>query len=175
MDMKKVGEQIAALRRANGLTQNELGERLGVSFQSVSKWERGETLPVTAILLDLAQVLRTTVDHLLSGGEKVLQYKGKITVENMRQGMECLRQMGQLLGTDHLIYRAAVEGVNQKLDVDVEEAFSSDWIFECFVAEAVIQSLMAGAYVDITDVKNSFKYEHFRDIVSEYAKRYGIV
>ena len=44
MDMKKVGEQIAALRRANGLTQNELGERLGVSFQSVSKWERGGSL-----------------------------------------------------------------------------------------------------------------------------------
>ena len=97
------------------------------------------------------------------------------TVENMRQGMECLRQMGQLLGTDHLIYRAAVEGVNQKLNVDVEEAFSSDWIFECFVAEAVIQSLMAGAYVDITDVKNGFKYEHFRDIVCDYAKKYGIV
>ena len=74
MDMKKVGEQIAVLRRANGLTQNELGERLGVSFQSVSKWERGETLPDTAILLDLAQVLQTTVDQLLSGGTKVLNY-----------------------------------------------------------------------------------------------------
>ena len=83
--------------------------------------------------------------------------------------MECLRQMGQLLGMDHMIYRAAVEGVNQKLNVDLEEAFSNDWIFECFVAEAVIQSLMAGSYVDITDVKNSFKYEHFRDIVCDYA------
>ena len=38
---KRVGEQIAALRKAKGLTQNQLGERLSVSFQAVSKWERG--------------------------------------------------------------------------------------------------------------------------------------
>ena len=37
----KVGEQIYALRKVKGITQNELGERLGVAFQSVSKWERG--------------------------------------------------------------------------------------------------------------------------------------
>lgn len=41
MDMKKVGNQIALLRKNKGLTQNDLGERLGVTFQAVSKWERG--------------------------------------------------------------------------------------------------------------------------------------
>ncbi len=44
MDMQKVGAQIAALRKGRGLTQNDLGERLGVSFQAVSKWERGLSL-----------------------------------------------------------------------------------------------------------------------------------
>ena len=62
MNIQKVGGQIAALRKAKGLTQNDLGERLGVTFQSVSKLERGETLPDTAILVDLADVLETTVD-----------------------------------------------------------------------------------------------------------------
>lgn len=42
MNIEKVGEQIAVLRKAKGLTQSELGERIGVSFQAVSKWERGE-------------------------------------------------------------------------------------------------------------------------------------
>lgn len=37
----KVGEQIHALRKAKGITQNELGERLNVAFQTISKWERG--------------------------------------------------------------------------------------------------------------------------------------
>ena len=62
MDAIKVGNQIAILRKGKELTQQDLGERLGVTFQAVSKWERGETLPDTAILPDLAQVLQTTVD-----------------------------------------------------------------------------------------------------------------
>ena len=72
MNMQNVGEQIAVLRKGKGLTQNDLGERLGVTFQSVSKWERGETLPDTAILVDLADVLETTVDFILTGGERIL-------------------------------------------------------------------------------------------------------
>lgn len=43
MDIEKIGQQICYLRKARGLTQADLGERLGVSFQAVSKWERGET------------------------------------------------------------------------------------------------------------------------------------
>ena len=69
MNIEKVGLQIAELRKNKGLTQNDLGERLGVSFQAVSKWERGETLPDTAILPDLANILGTTVDYILNGGE----------------------------------------------------------------------------------------------------------
>ena len=41
MNKEKVGNQIAVLRKEKGLTQNDLGERLSVTFQSVSKWERG--------------------------------------------------------------------------------------------------------------------------------------
>ena len=41
MDVKKVGALIARLRKEKGLTQRELGERLGVSDRAVSKWERG--------------------------------------------------------------------------------------------------------------------------------------
>lgn len=39
MDTSKIAEQIALLRKSKGLAQNELGERVGVSFQAVSKWE----------------------------------------------------------------------------------------------------------------------------------------
>ena len=72
VDMKKIGLQIATLRRAKGITQTQLGERLNISFQAVSKWERGEALPDTGILVDLAAVLETSVDSILTGGE--IQY-----------------------------------------------------------------------------------------------------
>lgn len=174
MDMQKVGTQIAALRKGRGLTQNELGEHLGVSFQAVSKWERGETLPDTMLLVDLAQALETTVDFILTGGERATAYRGKVTVSDMAEGLRCLERMGRLLGRDNLIYRCAVQGVNEGMNTDIEEAFLHEYVFECFVAEAVIQNLKAGAYVDPVDVRHYFKEAHFRDIVLSHCEKHGI-
>lgn len=174
MDIEKVGCQIAELRKNKGLTQSDLGERLGVSFQAVSKWERGETLPDTAILMPLSEVLETTVDFMLTGGEKAVNYNGKIKVCDMFEGIKSLGKMGELLGKDNIIYRYAIKGINGGMNTDVEACFADDYALECFVAEAIIQNLKMGAYVDLTDVKKSFKHEHFRNIVIDWCARYGI-
>lgn len=174
MDSKKIGAQIAHLRKEKCLTQNDLGDRLGVSFQAVSKWERGETLPDTAILLDLASVLGTSVDFILTGGSQVLRYRGKFTVAQISDGILALIQMGELLGKDNALYRHAVSGINEHMNTNIEDAFADTRILECFIAEAIIQNLISGKYIDPTDVKNSFQHEHFRDIVLDYCARYGI-
>lgn len=174
MDSKMVGVQIARLRKEKGLTQNDLGDRLGVSFQAVSKWERGETLPDTAILLDLAQALGTSVDFILTGGSQVLHYRGKFTVAQMQEGILSLKQMGELLGKDNILYRHAIEGINEKMNTNIEDAFTDQRILECFMAEAIIQNLTAGKYIDPTDVKNGFQNDHFREIVLDHCNRYGI-
>ena len=174
MNIEKVGEQIAVLRKTKGLTQSELGERIGVSFQAVSKWERGETLPDVTLLPDLSKILETTIDFILLGNEKVIEYKGKITVADMKKGLNCFKNAGEYLGAENIIYRAAVNGINKDLNTDIEEAFTNDYVFEAFLAEAIIQNLMAGLYVDISDVKNNFKHEHFKNIVVNYCDRYGI-
>lgn len=174
MDFDKVAKQISELRKVKGLTQSELGERVGVSFQAVSKWERGETLPDVSVLIDLARILETSVDFILLGGEKLVEYKGKTTVIDLRNGLNCLQKMGEYLGKDNIIYRSAIKGINCEMNTDIEEAFNDDYVLEAFLAEAIIQNLIAGLYIDITDVKNSFKYNHFRDIVLSYCGRYGI-
>lgn len=174
MNVEKIGEQISVLRKAKGLTQGELGERLGVSFQAVSKWERGETLPDIALLPDLARILETTVDFILSGNEKTVEYKGRFSVAEMRKGLNCLKYAGEFLGSNNLIYRAAIKGINTELNTDIEQAFSDDFVYEAFLAEAIIQNLISGLYVDISDVKNNFKYEHFKNIVVEYCSKHGI-
>mgnify|MGYP003297977613 FL=1 len=174
MDSKLVGAQIARLRKEKGLTQNDLGDRLGVSFQAVSKWERGETLPDTAILLDLANSLETSVDAILTGGSQVLHYRGKFTVSQMSEGILALKRMGELLGRDNTLYRHAIDGINERMNTNIEDAFSDPRVLECFAAEAVIQNLMAGKYIDPTDVKNGFQHEHFRNIVLDHCLRHGI-
>ena len=174
MDIRKVGSQISDLRKAKGLTQSELGERIGVSFQAVSKWERGETLPDITLLPDLAKILETTVDFILLGNEKAIEYKGKFTVTDIKKGLDCLKKAGEYLGTENIIYRSAINGINTDLNTDIEEAFSDDYVFEAFLAEAIIQNLISGLYVDISDVKNNFKHDHFKNIVVAYCNRYGI-
>lgn len=174
MNIEKVGEQIAILRKSKGITQSELGERIGVSFQAVSKWERGETLPDITLLPDLAKILETTVDYILLGNEKIIEYKGKFSVADIKNGLNSLKNMGEYLGTENIIYRTAIKGINTELNTNIEEAFSNDYVFEAFLAEAIIQNLISGLYVDISDVKNNFKHEHFKNIVVDYCNRYGI-
>ena len=66
MDTLKIGHYIQHLRKSAGMTQKELADKLHISFQAVSKWENGDSLPDTAILLDLCDVLNTTADKLLN-------------------------------------------------------------------------------------------------------------
>ncbi len=66
----KVGNFIMQKRKALGMTQQQLADRLNVSFQAVSKWENGTTYPNIEILYDLAIALDVTVDEILVGSEK---------------------------------------------------------------------------------------------------------
>ena len=62
----KLGENIRLYRNKAGLTQEQLGEKVGVSSQAVSKWESDASLPDTAILPEIARALSTTIDALFS-------------------------------------------------------------------------------------------------------------
>lgn len=171
---KEFGNTINFLRTQKGITQAELGERLGVTFQAVSKWERGETYPDISILTDLADVLETTTDYLLRSGESAVSFKGKINVTDMIDGINCLKNTGKLLGKENIIYRYAISGINEGMNTDIEAAFNDELVFEAFVAEAIIANLNAGYYIDTTDIKRNFKYEHFRDIALNYVKKFNI-
>lgn len=67
MDQIKTGKFIAELRRGAGLTQEALGERLGVTNKTVSRWETGRYMPDLQMLQLLALELQVSVDELLSG------------------------------------------------------------------------------------------------------------
>lgn len=67
MEQRTIGRFIAALRKASGMTQRDLAERLGVSDKSVSRWERDEGAPDLSILPVLAEIFGVTCDELLRG------------------------------------------------------------------------------------------------------------
>ena len=89
MEPTRIGRFIAERRKALGLTQRQLAERLAVSDKAVSKWETGRGLPDVLLMLPLCAVLGITVNDLLSG-ERVGEgdYRKKAE-ENM---MELMRE-----------------------------------------------------------------------------------
>lgn len=70
LNSAKVGNFIMGKRKALGLTQQQLADKLNISFQAISKWETGTTYPNIELLKDLATALEVTVDEILSGSEK---------------------------------------------------------------------------------------------------------
>ena len=67
MDRKSIGSFIAALRKANGMTQKDLAERLNISDKSVSRWERDDGTPDLALIPVIAEIFGVTCDELLRG------------------------------------------------------------------------------------------------------------
>jgi len=67
MEKKTIGKFISALRKANGMTQKELGEKLFVSDKTVSRWECDECTPELSLIPSIAEIFGITTDELLRG------------------------------------------------------------------------------------------------------------
>ena len=74
-----VGKNLATLRKAKGLTQQQFAEQVHYSDKSVSKWELGYTIPSVDILMDIASFYGVTVDYLLH--EQTTENLEKVAVE----------------------------------------------------------------------------------------------
>ena len=80
MDNKKIGKLIAELRNKNNLTQQDLGDKIGVGFRAVSKWECGQTLPDIENMKELSKIFGITLDELIEG--KLNEKKTKSSKRN---------------------------------------------------------------------------------------------
>lgn len=172
VNIEKVGARIATLRKIRGMTQNELSKKLNISYQAISKWERGKTLPDTAILIYLAKALGTSIDDILSGSRTILSFRGELPVKEMQEGIDCLIRMRLLLGKQNKIYRHAIDGISEKLNADVDSMLDDEYLRECLVMEAILHNMMLGYHFDPADVKINFKYKKCYELFCEYAKKY---
>ena len=100
MDQVKIGKFIAVRRKAEGLTQMQLAEKLNITDRAVSKWETGKSLPDSSIMLDLCDVLKISVNDLLTGEV--------VTVDNYNKELEnnLLEMIKQKEDSDRRLLRA---------------------------------------------------------------------
>ena len=169
LNLSTIGYQIQSLRKSKGYTQNQLGDMVGVSFQAVSKLERGENLPELTTFASVAEVLDTTIDNLLRGGKKVTEYKGRKTMDDIKKGINCLIDMGNLLGRENLLYRCAIDGIDEKMNMEIEDYLKQPFTYEAMVAEAAMQCILSGYYIDVKDIEKGFISEHWKRTVTDFA------
>jgi len=67
MDQAKIGKFIGTMRKLQGMTQEQLGEKLGVTNKTVSRWETGKYMPDIDKLQELSALLGVSVNELLAG------------------------------------------------------------------------------------------------------------
>ena len=79
MDLEKIGKFIAECRKEKHLTQEQLAEKLGITYKAVSKWECGKGLPDVSLFKELCDILGITLNDLFAG-EKIEEdnYKAKV-------------------------------------------------------------------------------------------------
>ena len=155
MDMIKIGKYIQSRRKAAGLTQKQLAQRLNVSFQAVSKWENGDALPDAGLLLDLADALSTSTDQLLTGGTAVLRTRRRMRVADVVEGFEHIEAVGRCFGEDSTFYTGMVEGINRKMNIDIIAYLNDPQTREVMIAEVLIQGILNGYTLDMGEVREA--------------------
>lgn len=106
MEQIKIGKFIAELRKNKNMTQEQLGEKLGVSSKTISKWENGRGMPELSTLKPLSEELGVSINEILSG-EKIEKevYQEKLeenivnTIDYANKKMEKQRNLLSILFT----------------------------------------------------------------------------
>lgn len=132
-DQQRIGANIMKARKAKGYTQMTLADALGVSFQAVSNWERGQTCPDIANLSELSRVLDLSIDELL-GNRRAAEITREIAEDKTPELQpEELQQVAPLLTGEQADKAASVSASDF-----AALAALAPFLSEEFLGEAVI-------------------------------------
>ena len=88
MDMVKMGSFLAELRKEHNLTQAELGEKLGVTNKTISRWETGNYMPPVERLEELSNMYGMTINELLSGKKLSAEEYKEMAETNIKETLK---------------------------------------------------------------------------------------
>lgn len=88
MDLAQIGMFIAQLRKEHALSQAQLGEILGVTNKTISRWETGTYLPPAEMLLSLSNLFEVSINELLSGKRLSQEEYKAAAEENLKQAVK---------------------------------------------------------------------------------------
>lgn len=132
-DTKKIGQRIATLRKASDMTQMDLADRMMVSYQAISNWERGNSMPDISKLPELAKIFGVTIENLL-GDEgdarivtKVIEKEAPLPIEEVAKVIPIMKPSQ----VEEAIAQAPdPEYMSAKLLLDIAPYLDADRLYE---------------------------------------------
>ena len=128
MDQIKIGRFIAERRKAAGLTQAALAERLGITDRAVSKWETGRAMPDSSIMLELCDVLSISVNDLLSGEVVTMENYNKELEKNLLEMTKAKEAADKRLLNIEIVTGVLSVGAMLALCIVASYVPMADWI-----------------------------------------------
>ncbi len=172
MKTTEIGKYIKLKRIEMHLTQKDLAEKLQISFQAVSKWETGTTLPDTSILLNLSDILEVTVDQILNAGEFRKSMNKKINVEEIVVALRSILKIKEVLGPNNIIYANMMNGLSNIIKPDLETVLNDKEHLEILAAKSVIQLLIDGYTITDEEIESHFGTEEIKQKLLKVSKKY---
>ena len=176
MDIKAIGQFIKTMRKSKNLTQKELADKMAISAQAVSRWENGDALPDTMLLLDLAEYLGVSVDIILKAGNPSFEVERteKFNVLDVPNGFDAMESVKKYFGENSLFYIGMIQGISKIMNFNFEEALQKNR--RILYLEVIISAVNSGYYIDKEEVEELFKdnyktYEIIKSYDNEYWKK----
>jgi len=141
-----ISENLKRLRKLRGITQEDLAEFIGVSFQAISKWERGDGYPDITSLPVLANYFGVSVDELIGMNEiNGAQEKAKINEQvgqlvsagKIREAVQCLREAVKCFPNDYALLADLACYLDRLGDTDEERR--QNWAESIAISERILR------------------------------------
>ncbi len=162
-DMQYSGKAIARARKAKNMTQMELADALNISYQAVSNWERGVSMPDISKLPELSELLGISIDDILGKNSAVIK-------DVLNDGDFSAATVEEVVEAAPLLRPSQLEKVVEEMEknIDWKEIFEVlEYLSEDFIDELFRRAADDG---DVEAVKKLLDYTD-EDVIDEVAQK----
>ncbi len=152
--MKTIGEKINTLRKQRNMTQDELAEKMGVSSQAVSKWEKDMSIPDLPVLIELSDFFHVSLDELVKEKEDSVQ----LIPEGQRKDIDemLLRVNVHTVKGDKVRVNLPLALVKIASQMDMEMLqFKGSEVLKSLDLKAIVAMIESGVVGKIVEVESS--------------------
>ena len=146
MNQVKIGKFIANCRKKENLTQMQLAEKLGITDRAVSKWETGKAMPDSSIMLELCDVLKISVNDLLSGEIVTMENYNKELENNLLEIMMQKEQADKRLLSLEIFVGGIVSAILFALIFVAAFVQMADWLRIILIVTGIVLFAIGIAY-----------------------------